>query len=208
MPASSRRQRKPTTLAPDRRWSCLSPPAVMPLVEKSGNVLEAARNTQRRAVGVGAGRPTCPLHGHHRPARAAIMAALARISANFFCSFSRSGPYAGGGPKCGVVSPARTRRRTWRRICRTGGRWTATPSGGGGFRVCRSQCCTPSTFRRRHVSHRVVTTAGSSEHGELGSSACLPRSRSRQQLPRNFALRFRSYEGLLSVPSAGAGRRR
>jgi hypothetical protein len=80
MPASSRRERKPTTLAPDRRWSSLSPPAVMPLVGKSGNVLEAARNTQRRAVGVGTGRPTCPLHGHHHPARAAIMAALARYS--------------------------------------------------------------------------------------------------------------------------------
>jgi hypothetical protein len=63
-------------------------------------------------------------------------------------------------------------------------------------------------FRRRHVSHRAFATAGSSGHGELGSSVCLPRIRSRQKLLRNFALRFLSYEGLLSVLSAGAGRRR
>jgi hypothetical protein len=70
----------------------------------------------------------------------------------------------------------------------------------GGFRVSYSLYSAPNTLRRRPLSHRVSATAGSSGRGELGSSACLPGSRSRQRLLRNFALQFRSYEVLLSVP--------
>jgi len=183
----------------------LSRPAVLPVVGKSGSVLEPARNTHLPAA-----TAITPSRSRH----CGCAGEISRPPTSPARSTRVQGHTQGGRAEVRRLSPVRTHRRDCERICHTVGRdelprcraradslfrpWPSTP-----------KCAAPQDrFRRRHVSRRVLSTAGSSAHGELGSSVCLPRSRSPQQLLRNFALRFRSYEELLSVPSVGAGRRR